>query len=141
MAYLLHVVKGKEKRVVEVFGRHRVVARRALIGEYVVCYDPKSEELRFLDSISRYIRNLSRIEDEEVGRFLGLSVTVFPRGNLEVGQIVRVMSGEYEDFRGVVRRVEDGKVALDVIVFGRMRQVFVNRDQVAPDAVPEGFGS
>ena len=141
MPYLMQVVKGKEKRVVEVFGQHRVVAIRALIGEYVVCYDPKSEELRFLDSIAGYIRDVSRIEDEEVGRFLGMSEAVYPTSDLEKGQIVRVLSGEYEDFRGVVRRAEDGKVALDVIVFGRLRPVFLNRDQVASDGIPEGWGS
>jgi transcription antitermination factor NusG len=141
MPYLMQVVKGKEKRVVEVFGQHRVVAIRALIGEYVVCYDPKSEELRFLDSIAGYIRDVSRIEDEEVGRFLGMSEAIYPTSDLETGQIVRVLSGEYEDFRGVVRRAEDGKVALDVIVFGRLRPVFLNRDQVASDGIPEGWGS
>ena len=78
MPYLLHVLKGKEKRVIEVLGLHGVAAKKALIGEYVVTYDPKSEELRYLDSISGYIRNVSSIEDEEVGRFLGLSETVFP---------------------------------------------------------------
>ena len=78
MPYLLHVVKGKEKRVIEVFGQHGVAAKKALIGEYVVAYDPKSEELRHLDSISGYIRNVSPIEDEEVGRFLGLSASSLP---------------------------------------------------------------
>ena len=100
MPYLLHVVKGKEKRVVEVFGLHGVVAKKALIGEYVVTYDPKSEELRYLDSISGYIRNISPIEDEEVGRFLGLSETVVPKSGMETGSIVRILSGEYQDFRG-----------------------------------------
>lgn len=47
MPYLLHVLKGKEKRVIEVFGHHRVAAKKALIGEYVVTYDPKCEELRY----------------------------------------------------------------------------------------------
>ena len=41
MPYLLHVVKGKEKRVIEVFGHHGVAAKKALIGEYVVTYDPE----------------------------------------------------------------------------------------------------
>ena len=141
MAYLLHVVKGKEKKVVEVFGHQGVVARKALIGEYVVCYDPKSEELRFLDSIAGYIRAVSRIEDKEVGRFLGLSEAVFPTGGLETGQIVRVLSGEYQDFRGVVRQIVDGKVALDVIVFGRLRPVLLHRDQIAAEGVPESWGS
>ena len=85
MPYLLHVVKGKEKRVIEVFGLHGVAAKKALIGEYVVAYDPKLEELRHLDSISGYIRNIYPIEDEEVGRFLGLSETVFPSPALRPG--------------------------------------------------------
>ena len=139
MPYLLHVVKGKEKRVVEVFDLHGVAAKKALVGEYVVAYDPKSEELRYLDSISCYIRNISTIEDEEVGRFLGLSETVFPRYRMEAGCIVRVLSGEYQDFRGIVRRLADGKVEVDVIVFGRLRSVALDRDDVAPDALPEGF--
>jgi transcription antitermination factor NusG len=139
MPYLLHVVKGKEKRVVEVFGHHGVAARKALIGEYVVAYDPKSEELRYLDSISGYIRNMSPIEDREVGRFLGLSEAVFPKFTMETGCIVRILSGEYQDFRGVVRRLADGKVDVDVIIFGRLRPLVVDRDDVAPDALPEGF--
>ena len=141
MPYLLHVVKGKEKRVVEVFGLHGVVAKKALIGEYVVAYDPRSEELRYLDSISGYIRKISRIEDEEVGRFLGLSETVFPKSGMEAGCIVRILSGEYQDFRGIVRRLANGKVEVDVIVFGRMRPISLNRDDVALDALPEGFKS
>ena len=100
MPYLLHVVKGKEKRVIEVFGHHGVAAKKALIGEYVVTYDPKFEELRYLDSISGYIRNISPIEDEEVGRFLGLSETVFPKSRMETGCIVRILSGEYQGLPG-----------------------------------------
>jgi transcription antitermination factor NusG len=139
MPYLLHVVKGKEKRVVEVFSHHGVAARKALIGEYVVAYDPKCAELRYLDSLSGYIRNMSPIEDGEVGRFLGLSETVFPKFNMETGAIVRILSGEYQDFRGVVRRLTDGKAEVDVIIFGRLRPVTVDRSAVAPDALPEGF--
>ena len=139
MPYLLHVVKGKEKRVVEVFGLHGVVAKKALIGEYVVAYDPKSEELRYLDSISGYIRNVSPIEDEEVGRFLGLGETVVPKTGMQAGCIVRILSGEYQDFRGVVRSIEDGKAKVDVIIFGRLRPVVLHRDDVVPDALPEGF--
>ncbi len=139
MPYLLHVVKGKEKRVVEVFGRHGVAARKALIGEYVVAYDPKSQELRYLDSISGYIRNISPIEDGEVGRFLGLSPAVTRTSAMEIGCIVRILSGDYRDFRGVVRRLVDGKAEVDVIIFGRLRPLVVDRDDVAPDALPEGF--
>ena len=139
MPYLLHVLKGKEKRVIEVFGLHGVAAKKALIGEYLVTYDPKSEELRYLDSISGYIRNISPIEDEEVGRFLGLSETIVPKSGMEPGCIVRVLSGEYQDFRGIVRRVENGKAEVDVIIFGRLRPVVLDRDDVAPDALPEGF--
>jgi transcription antitermination factor NusG len=139
MPYLLHVVKGKEKRVIEVFVHHGVAAKKALIGEYVVTYDPKCEELRYLDSISGYIRNVSPIEDEEVGRFLGLSETVFPKSSMETGCIVRILSGEYRDFRGIVRRLADGKVEVDVIIFGRLRPVILARDDVAPEALPEGF--
>ena len=141
MPYLLHVIKGKEKRVIEVFGLHGVAAKKALIGEYVVAYDPKSEELRYLDSISGYIRSISPIEDGEVGRFLGLSAAVFPKSRMETGSIVRILLGEYQDFRGIVRRLANGKVEVDVIIFGRMRPVSLNRDDVAPDALPEGYKS
>lgn len=139
MPYLLHVLKGKEKRVIEVFGYHGVAAKKALIGEYVVSYDPKSEELRYLDSISGYIRNISSMDDGEVDRFLGLSETVVPRISLETGAIVRVLSGEYQDFRGVVRKLRNGTVEVDVIIFGRLRPVTLNRNDVALDTLPEGL--
>ena len=116
-----------------------MAAKKALISEYVVTYDPKSEELRYLDSVSGYILNVSPIEDEEVGRFLGLSETVFPKSGMKAGCIVRILSGEYQDFHGVVRRLSDGKVAMDVIMFGRLRPVVLDRDDVAPEALPEGF--
>jgi hypothetical protein len=139
MPYLLHVLKGKEKRVIEVFGLHGAAAKKALIGEYIVTYDPRCGQLRYLDSISGYIRNISPIEDEEVGRFLGLSETVVPKPGMETGSIVRILSGEYQDFRGIVRRLENGKVEVDIIIFGRMRPVRLNRDDVVPDELPEGF--
>ena len=139
MPYLLHVLKGKEKRVIEVFGLHGAAAKKALIGEYIVTYDPRCGQLRYLDSISGYIRNISPIEDEEVGRFLGLSETVVPKPGMETGSIVRILSGEYQDFRGIVRCLENGKVEVDIIIFGRMRPVRLNRDDVVPDELPEGF--
>jgi hypothetical protein len=139
MPYLLNVVKGKEKRVTEVFGHHGVAAKIALIGEYVVTYDPKCVELRYLDSISGYVRNISRLNDEEVGRFLGLSKKGVPKLNMEAGVIVRILSGEYQDFRGVLRRLTDGKAEVDVIIFGRLRPVTVDRSDIAPDELPEGF--
>jgi hypothetical protein len=139
MPYLLHVLKGKEKRVIEVFGLHGAAAKKALIGEYIVTYDPRCGQLRYLDSISGYIRNISPIEDEEVGRFLGLSETVVPKPGMETGSIVRILSGEYQDFRGIVRCLENGKVEVDVIIFGRLRHVCLNRDDVVPDELPEGF--
>ena len=74
-----------------------------------------------------------------MGRFLGLSETVVPRSGIEAGRIVRVLSGEYQDFRGIIRRVENGKVEVDVIIFGRLRPLALDRDDVAPDALPEGF--
>ena len=74
-----------------------------------------------------------------MGRFLGLSETVFPKSSMETGCIVRILSGEYQDFRGIVRRLADGKVEVDVIIFGRLRPVILARDDVAPDALPEGF--
>ena len=139
MPYLLHVVKGKEKRVIEVFGHHGVAAKKALIGEYVVTYDPRCGELRYLDSIAGYIRNISTIEDEEVGRFLGLSATILPKSSMESGSVVRILSGEYQDFRGIVRRLENGKVEVDVIIFGRMRPAVLDRNDVVSDELPEGF--
>jgi hypothetical protein len=39
----------------------------------------------------------------------------------------------------VVRRLADGKVEVDVVIFGRLRPVVLDRDDVAPDALPEGF--
>lgn len=141
MPYLLHVLKGKEKRVIEVFGLHGAAAKKALIGEYVVTYDPRCGELRYLDSISGYIRNISPIDDGEVARFLGLSASVYTKPAMETGSIVRILSGEYQDFRGIVRRLEQGRVEADIIIFGRLRPVVLNRDDVVPDTLPEGFTS
>jgi hypothetical protein len=140
MPYLFHVTRGKEKKVVDIFGQHGVLAKKALIGEYVVACDPRAQNLRYLDSVRGYIRNIATIEDKDLGRFLGMREVILPARGLKAGQIVRILSGEFEDFRGVVRRVENGRVAVDVTVFGRLRPVVLNRDDVLIDGeVPEGW--
>ncbi len=140
MPYLFRVARGKEKKVVEVFGQHGVLAKKALIGEYVVACDPRAENLRHLDSVRGYIRGISTIEDKDLARFLGMRDLVPPARGLQAGQIVRILSGEFEDFRGVVRRAEHGKVAVDVTVFGRLRPVELDRNEVLVDGeVPEGW--
>ena len=53
--------------------------------------------------------------------------------------MVRILSGEYRDFRGIVRYLPNGKAEVDVIIFGRLRPVVLDRDDVAPDALPEGL--
>jgi len=140
MPYLFHVIRGKEKKVVDLFGQHGVLAKKALIGEYVVACDPRAQGLRHLDAVRGYIRNVATIDDKDLGRFLGMR-DVIPQGRrLEAGQIVRILSGEFEDFRGVVRRAEHGRVAVDVTVFGRLRPVVLDRDDVIVDGeVPEGW--
>jgi hypothetical protein len=140
MPYLFHVTRGKEKKVVDIFGQHGVLAKKALIGEYVVACDPRAQNLRYLDSVRGYIRNIATIEDKDLGRFLGMREVILPARGLKAGQIVRILSGEFEDFRGVVRRVKNGRVAVDVTVFGRLRPVVLNRDEVLTDGeVPEGW--
>ncbi len=140
MPYLFHVVRGKEKKVVDIFGQHGILAKKALIGEYVVACDPRAQDLRHLDSVRGYIRNIATIEDKDLGRFLGLRDVIRQDRRLEAGQIVRIITGEFEDFRGVIRRAESGKVAVDVTVFGRLRPVVLDRDDVILDGeVPEGW--
>jgi len=106
----------------------------------VVACDPRAQNLRYLDSVRGYIRNIATIEDKDLGRFLGMREVILPARGLKAGQIVRILSGEFEDFRGVVRRVKNGRVAVDVTVFGRLRPVVLNRDEVLTDGeVPEGW--
>jgi len=140
MPYLFHVIRGKERKVVDLFGQHGVLAKKVLIGEYVVACDPRAQDLRHLDAVRGYIRNVATIEDKDLGRFLGMRDAI-PQGRcLQEGQIVRIIAGEFEDFRGVVRRAEDGRVAVDVTVFGRLRPVVLDRDDVIlDDEVPDGW--
>jgi transcription antitermination factor NusG len=138
MPYLLRVLTGKAKKVTGLFAREGVELMRIPISEYLLCHDPKCTIIRFLQTIENYITNLTEISDDEADRLLTQRLVPVTK-DIQVGKIVTVVEGEYRGQSGVVREINDGKIHIDVCLFGRMRQVDLETDQIALSALPEAW--
>ena len=140
-AYLFRVLSGKEKKVIGLFAREGIELTQLPIDGYLLCYDPKCKEIRFLETIENYIVNFAEIDKDEANRLKneGLVPVTEADIQLQVGKIVTVVEGEYKGQSGLVREINNGKIHIDVCFFGRMRRVDLETYQIARSIIPEGL--
>jgi len=140
MPYLIKVITGKEKRLITLFSLHGIDLARIPVSEYLICNDPRCQELRHLDTIGGYIRSLHEITDEEA-LALAVQKTEVETGeeddDIAVGKIVTVAEGEYEGQSGIVKVVGENEVKVDMVIFGRMHTTQFARHQVKLAKMPE----
>ena len=95
--------------------------------------------MRYLDSIRGYISNLEEISDEQASFLLAQNTGIEEEENIEVGNIVTVTDGEYQGQNGVVRKVTEKEVNVDILLFGRMHMVCFAKNQVRLPVLPEAW--
>jgi len=136
MPYLLRVLTGKQKKVIGLFAREGIEMTRIPINDYLLCNDDRCKIARFLETIENYIINLTEITDKEASRLVNENLMPI-LDSMEVGKIVTVVEGEYKGYSGIVRKIDNGKVHVDVCLYGRMHCVDFDKSDVALTTVPE----
>lgn len=122
----------------------KVERERKLFTSYVIIQADMTLALRnYIQSIAGVTNFLGQNKDkkdpiplseEEVNRLLGIAERDKTHKGAEYmsGDMVKVISGPFTDFEGVVEKVADdgAKLVIDVTVFGRKTPVELNADQV-----------
>jgi len=123
----------------------KVEREKKLFTSYVIIEADLTPELRtYILNIAGVTKFLGQskthkdpipLEEEEVNRLLGISDREKEPGkifNFMPGDMVRVNSGPFTDFEGVVQKVADDgtKVVIEVTVFGRKTPVELNSEQI-----------
>jgi len=122
----------------------KVERERKLFTSYVIIEAEMTSELKsYILNIAGVTNFLGQTKDkkdptplteEEVNRLLGIADKdrAVKAHEFMLGDMVKVVSGPFSDFDGVVQKVgDDGtKLVIDVTVFGRRTPVELNADQV-----------
>jgi hypothetical protein len=140
-SYLLQVLKGKEKKIMELLARHGLKTQRAALTEYLLTDDPRCYEIRRRDAVKGYILTISEISPKVACELLSMpdrspSDPEKPSPN----RLVRILTGEWAGRVGLVSSMEDDTVTLHAEAFGRLRCVRVPVDDVEVYHAPEAVG-
>ena len=133
--YLLKTAKGKENLVSSILKKYGLEIHPTPEKEYLVCNARPSPELLF--RFETYFREVVEVTDEEAQRLLRPEDKGVGVGEIKVGGLVQVISGPYQDFKGIARRIVDDRAVIDLNVFGRISPVEVCLEELEPLQVAE----
>ncbi|MCB5257745.1 MAG: transcription termination/antitermination protein NusG [Candidatus Cloacimonadaceae bacterium] len=123
----------------------KVEREKKIFTSYVIIQAELTPELRtYILNIAGVTKFLGQsknhkdpipLDEEEINRLLGITDREKEPGkifNFMPGDMVKVTSGPFTDFEGVVQKVADdgAKVVIDVTVFGRKTPVELNSEQI-----------
>jgi transcriptional antiterminator NusG len=123
----------------------KVEREKKIFSSYVIIQAELTPELRtYILNIAGVTKFLGQsknhkdpipLDEEEINRLLGITDREKEPGkifNFMPGDMVKVTSGPFTDFEGVVQKVADdgAKVVIDVTVFGRKTPVELNSEQI-----------
>ena len=123
----------------------KVEREKKLFTSYVIIEADLTPELRtYILNIAGVTKFLGQskthkdpipLGEEEINRLLGISDREKEPGkafNFMPGDMVKVTSGPFTDFEGVIQKVADDgtKVVIEVTVFGRKTPVELNSEQI-----------
>jgi transcription antitermination factor NusG len=115
MSYLLNVTMGKENLVKTILQKKGIPSQLSYLKGYLV--SDVSPPFHLLDQIP-YIYKVIEVSEEEAKKFLDDPQP--KKDRLRPGFTVEVVSGIYQDFKGIVREVMDGSVKVDLAIFGKV---------------------
>lgn len=137
------------EEVVEIKGGQKRRSERKFFPGYVLVQMEMNEEawqlVRRVPRVSGFVGGTSErpmpISIKEAERMLGLLETSDddlpkPRTTFQVGQVVRILEGPFNDFTGVVEEInyEKSRIKVAVTIFGRSTPVELEFYQVEKDA-------
>ena len=126
MAHLVRTARGKENFISSILKKHNIQACLTPEKGFLVCDSRPSPQLLF--ELTSYVWKVIEITEEEAGRLLTPEKS--PDEKIEVGSLVEIIDGVYQNFKGIVRKRRDGRAVVDLNLFGRVLPVEVSIDEM-----------
>ncbi len=129
--YILRVVRGKESLVSSILMKYGVEVKPSFEKGFVACKIKPSFEL--MNKLEDYILEVVESNDGEVEIILNKRED---KGlKIKEGMVVEIISGIYEGFSGIVRRIEDEIALVDLNLFGKTVpvEIFLSEMRIPAD--------
>lgn len=137
---IFNVIIPEEDEIEYKGGQRKVTKRRIFPGYVMVDMDLSDESwmaVRHTPGVIGFVGSgtkpipLQQSEVEKILRHMGL-IGGKPKIDLQVGQHVRVKSGPFENFEGVVKEVmaDRGRIRVNISMFGRETPIELEYEQI-----------
>ncbi len=132
MPYLLTVSGNRKRRVAEILKKYGIRYKTCPIDGYLIVYDLSQKGM---ETLPPGVEVLSPISEEEIETISRMSSAPIKR--IEIKDMVRVISGKFSGFHGIVTRVDDKEVSIGINIFGKVVPVIVGREDIEKDPAPD----
>ena len=124
MPFIIQTLKGKEKIVEAVLRKNGIDSKISPLKEFIICQERPHP---YLNDIPQVLHIVEAFPEE--AEYL-LNDKAPEKEDIKIGNLVEVVTGEYEGFTGLVRNIRDGEATVDLNVFGKMLPVTVQTGEI-----------
>ena len=125
MPYVLTIPGNRKKKVRDLLQKYGIKHAPAPVDGYLIAYDDPQRILEYLPPGVKVIAPITEAEIETMSQMANV-----PIKTIEVKDMVKVISGKYSGFHGIVTRVDDKEVSIGINVFGKVVPVIVGREDI-----------
>jgi transcription antitermination factor NusG len=132
MPYMMTVPGNRKKKIQGILKRQGIRHTWGPVDGYLIAYGVPQKVLENLLPGLEVIAPVSQAEIETM-----LRMASAPIKTIGVKDMVKVISGKYCGFRGIVTRVDDKEVSIGINIFGKVVPVTVGREDIEKEATPD----
>lgn len=124
---------GSDRLVRELYRLGCTVVDQRIPGYLVVPLRPS------LQTAVKHLRGVARMFPAAGTEFERPVTMPAAAPSIQVGAMVRVMSGHYRNLSGVIQSTTDRTLQLEIVLFGRLMTISLPVDAVEPIPLPEAW--
>ncbi len=132
MPYMLVASQNRKKKIQGILKRHGIKHAPGPVEGYLIAYDTSQKILEDLLPGIEMIAPVSEVEIEIMSQMASTPVK-----KIEVKDMVKVISGKYNGFHGIVTRVDEKQVSIGINIFGKVVPVIVGREDIEKTTPPD----
>ncbi len=129
---MLVVSPNRKKKIQGILKRHGIKHTLGPVDGYLVAYDTSQ---KILEDLLLGIEMIAPISEEEIEIMSQMANA--PTKAIEVKDMVKVISGKYNGFHGIVTRVDEKQVSVGINIFGKVVPVTVGREDIEKTTAPD----
>ena len=132
MPYMLVVSPNRKKKIQGILKRHGIRHTLGPVEGYLMAYETSQ---KVLEDLLPGLEMIAPISEEEIEIMSQMANA--PIKTIEVKDMVKVISGKFTGFHGIVTRVDEKQVSVGVNIFGKVVPVTVGREDVEKAKAPD----